>query len=285
MIINLVSNLDENFDLHKFNAYNHVVAYSLREALQELGHDVNMVKDHDVGSKTPVANHTIVISAIGMVNIRDRPLYRRILRSATEKKLCLWLDAAFAQWGEHFDRVLTVVPPYEDSSEKYRWVGYAADPELFYPDHQEKTVFVDSYMWGWYHGAHDWIYRCIQEVRSESEIRFLQPVPIYNKGSRAFWPEMINTFRSSHFHVTTQIGHFGLTNIEATTCGAQLVIHEDLDEPRSWPFDMPHVTWKTKEDLEEILATWPKLRENRRMAMEHTWLKVASRILEALIYD
>lgn len=282
MIINLVSNLDEDFDWHLFNAYNHVIAYSLRGALQDLGHEVNLVKDHDIGSYSLNADHTIVISAVAMTKIRDDPLTGKILRAATEGKLALWIDAAFPQWEPLFDRILTVVPPYSSSGDHCRWVGYAADPAIFYPEQEEKTVFVDSYMWGWYNGAHDWIYTLISNVLEDSGLKVLQPVPVYNKGSRATWPMMIRAFRASHFHVTTQIGHFGLTNIEATTCGAQLVIHKDLDRPRTWPFEMPHVTWSTREDLEEILATWPNLYENRQMATEHTWRKVASRVLEAL---
>lgn len=282
VVINLVSNLNENFDIHKFYAYNHTVAYSLREALLDLGHDVNMIKDHAICSEDPISDHTIVISAVAMNKIKNETFIAGILKHGTRGKLALWLDAAFPGWDEKFDQVLTVAPPYKGSSEKYRWVGYAADPTIFYSDQKEKTAFVDSYPWGWYEGAHDWIYRCIQQVLAESDVRMLQPVPIYNKGRRAFWPEMWEAFRASHFHITTQIGNFGLTNIEATTCGAQLVLHEDLNRPRTWPFEMPHVTWKTKEDLKEILATWPNLQENRRISMEHTWRKVASRVLEAL---
>lgn len=282
MILNLVSNIGPIFQVEKFNAYNHVIAYSLRRALLNLGHDVNLVKDHDVGSKTPPADHTIVISAIAMAKIRDEPLYGKILRSATEKKLVLWIDAAYPQWEPLFDRILTVVPPYKDSSDKYRWVGYAAYPDFFYPDQKEKTAFVDSYMWGWYGGAHDWVYRIIQEALEESGLRILQPVPIYNKSRRATWPEMIEAFRASHFHVTTQIGNFGLTNIEATNCGALLVLHETINEPRSWPFPMPHVIWETKEDLLEILARETDVEAVRSLVLEQTWNKVARRVLENL---
>lgn len=284
MIINLVSNLDENFQVEKFNAYNHVIAYSLRGALLDLGHDVNMVKDHSIKSiYPPIADHSIVISAVAMSMVRDEPHIKQALEASTRGKLALWLDAAFTQWFPYFDRILTVVPPYKTSNKKYRWVGYAADSILFRPQQKEKTAFVDSYMWGWYGGAHDWIYRCIQEALSESELRILQPVPVYNKGRRATWPEMIEAFRASHFHVTTQIGNFGLTNIEATTCGAKLVIHEDLNEPRSWPFEMPHVTWKTKEDLLEILARDTDVNAVRSQVLKHTWRRVTLRLLEGLL--
>lgn len=282
MRINLVSNLGENFDVKKFNAYNHVIAYNLREALLDSGHDVQMIRDHDNEVPFFKADHTVVISAVAMNKIHDNQGYKLMLRANTEGKFCLWLDAAFSQWGPYFDLIFTVVPPYKDSASHYRWVGYAADPAIFYPAHEEKTVFVDSYMWGWYGGIHDWIYRIIQEVLEDSGLRILQPVPIYNKGRRATWPEMIEAFRASHFHVTTQVGNFGLTNIEATTCGALLVIHENLNEPRSWPFPMPHVTWKTREDLEEILTKMPDIRENRIMALEHSWRRVALRLLEGL---
>jgi len=279
VIINLVSNLDEIFDVEKFYSYNHVIAYSLRRALLSLGHEINMVRDH--GDEAPQADHTIVISAVAMAKVRDNPEYKAMLREATQGILALWLDASFSGWDQHFDRILNVVPPYKDSSDKYRWVGYAAYPDLFYPDQEEKTVFVDSYPWKWYGGAHDWIYRCIQEALAESGLRILQPIKAYNQG-RAMWPEMIEAFRASHFHVTTQIGNFGLTNIEAITCGARLVLHEDLNERRSWPFLMPHALWETKEELLEILAREPDVDYVRSQALEHTWDKVVRRVLENL---
>ncbi|MCK5644969.1 MAG: hypothetical protein KAJ19_29485 [Gammaproteobacteria bacterium] len=281
VVINLVSNLDEDFDVDKFYSYNHTIAFSLRGALQELGHDVKMVKDHDIGSTTPLADHTVVISSVAMNKIRDDPLIGKILRAATKGKMALWLDAAFPHWEPLFDRILTGVPPYSSSGDHCRWVGYAADPALFYPEQDEKTVFVDSYAWGFHHGAHDWIFELIRDVLEDSGLNVIQPIETYNKG-RVMWPEMQRALRASHFHLTTQIGHFGLTNIEATTCGAQLVIHKDLDRPTTWPFPMPFTIWETAEELEEILASWPNLHENRQMAMEHTWEKVALRVLEAL---
>lgn len=169
MILNLVSNLDQLFQVEKFNAYNHVIAYSLRRALLDLGHEVNLIRDH--GNEAPQADHTVVISNVAMVKVRDNPEYKAMLREATRGKFTLWLDESYHGWDQHFDRILTVVPPYKDSSDKYRWVGYAAYPDLFYSDQEEKTVFVDSYMWGWYGGAHDWIYRCIQEALEESGLR------------------------------------------------------------------------------------------------------------------
>ena len=136
MRINLVSNLDETSAYQHLNAYNHIIAWSLREALQAAGHDAQFTPDRLV-ENVPRAEHTIVISNTAMNRIREDPAYLAAYRAATDGKLCLWLDGAFEGFEHPYDRVLTVAPCPGFVSSKFRQVGWAADPMRFRPEQTE----------------------------------------------------------------------------------------------------------------------------------------------------
>lgn len=281
MIINLVSNLGEDFNPDLILQYNTAITSNLKKALEEEGHDVNLVRDHT--DEAPKANHTIVISNWAMKKLRADPLYLIMLREATDGKLGLWLDAAFGGMDDIYDVVLTVTPPYLNSGPKFKWVGFAADPELFYPEQGLRpTAFVDSYAYGWHNGSFNHIFDTLQAVLKTSEVDVIQPILQYNTGKRIPWDQLAGLFRRCHFSIVTQLGHWGLTNIETATCGALLVIHKSMDRPNTWPCKLNHVIWETSTDLEEILKGPVDVETNRAQALENSWAKVVARIEEAL---
>ncbi len=281
MKINIVSNLGEGFNPDLILQYNTSIAFNLRKALKGAGHEINLVKDHD--NQAPKADHSIVISNWAMNRVRDDPRYLNMLREATDGKLGLWLDASFSGMDKLYDVVLTVTPPYEHSSPKFKWVGYAADPTVFYPEQDPRpTAFVDSYAYGWYGGEYDYVYDILKAVLDVSQIQVLQPIEQYNTGKRIPWPQLAALFRRCHFSIVTQLGHWGLTNIETATCGALLIMPKPMDRPHSWPCDLNHVFWENQADLEEILSRPVDIEANRAKALESTWEKVVDRLTEAL---
>ena len=281
MKLNLISNLGENYNPDLILQYNTAIAFNLKKILEETGHEVNLVNDH--ANEAPPADHSIVISNWAMNRMKDEPKYMETLRAATDGKLGLWLDAAFSGMDELYDVVLTVTPPYSTSSPKFKWVGYAADPTVFYPDQDLKpTTFVDSYAYGWYGGQYDYAYDILKAVFSVYQIQVLQPIKQYNTGRRIPWTQLAAIFRRCHFSIVTQLGNWGLTNIEAATCGSLLVIHKPMEREYSWPCELNHVFWENQFDLEEILSRHVDVEANRAKALENTWVKVVDRLMEAL---
>jgi len=280
MNFNIISNLTEKFDTNKFNAYNHVVTYELRKELQRRGHTVHLVRDHD-NRQPPQCDHTIAVSNVGMSKIRSNSHYRKQIRKSTKGKLCLWLDSDVGNWPD-YDLVFCVNLSHNRNPRKFRYVGWAAGPERFKSAQQQKTAFIDAYMWGWYQGRYDHIYETLREVTESLDISTIQLVIEYNKIRRATWNEMTEAFTKSHYYICTQIGNWGLTNIEAATCGALLVIHRDLDRPKTWPSPLNHKLWSTAEELREILTEPVDVQANRSKAMKNSWQKVVNRIMEAL---
>lgn len=277
MIFNLVSNLNENYDVTKFNAYNHTVTFSLMIALIKKGHEVNLIQD--TSDKLRNADHTIVISNFAINRIRKEPDYLKALRDVTSGKLCLWLDSDMGNW-PMFDIVFCVNYTGRELRQ-FTPVGWGVDPEVFFPEQQEKAVFVDSYMTGWYNGQHDHVYTKIENALKTLNIKVFQPVKQYNKG-RVTWTELINIFKRCSFYVLTQKAYWGITNLEAASCGCLLVVHKSLDCPNTWPSELNHVFWETENDLKQILSSTVEVFRNREIATKNSWETVVNKILETL---
>lgn len=280
MKINLVSNLDADSAYQHLQAYNHIIAWSLREALQEAGHEPMLVCDR-LERDIPHADHTIIISNTAMNRIHDEGWYQAEYRRSATGLFCLWLDGAFDGSEDPYDRVLTVAPVPKWVSPKFKQVGWAADPERFRPEQTEPTAFVDTYMYGWYNGQFDKIYDLMKEALQESGIKTLQPTAQYNQG-RIHWVDLQEIFRKSTYHIGTQLCHWGWTEIEAATCGSLLVFNRAIHRPDTWPSVLNHELWDTKEELIEILSRPVDVAANRARARENTWQKIVTRIEEAL---
>lgn len=279
MIFNLVSNLSEGYDPDLILQYNTSIAVSLKAALIKAGHYVTLVKDHD--DEAPTAGYTIVISNWAMNRVRDDPAYLPMLRRATRWKLCLWLDAAFGGMDAQYDTVFTVVPPYDYSGPKFRWAGFAADPDIFKSQQaSQPRAFIDSYAYGWHDGKYDYVFDIIKAVTKDMAVS--QPVEQYNEGRRIPRARLAEIMSYCHFSVVTQVGNWGLTNIETATCGALLVIHKDMNAEHTWPCELNHALWKSKYELEEILSRPVDVEANRAKALEQNWAQVVARIEGAL---
>jgi len=282
MIINLICNLGEDAEIGDLVAYNTVVAWNLRQSLTKMGVECRLVPERTLmENPPPKADHTIALSNIAMTRARDNRNYRAALRDSTRGELCLWLDASWVGWDNIFDHIFTVVPPFPGRSSKYLHVGYGADPAYLYPEQREKAVFLDSLMWGKYDGKYDYLYKLYTDVLQTIDLEVISPVPVYNKSRRLPWLEMQAERRKCHFFCVTQLGGFGLSRMEAATCGSLIVQPKKLYR-EEYTVDLNMKIWNTREDLIEILSSEVDVEANRLKALEHSWDKSASIIMKAL---
>mgnify|MGYP001061801150 CR=1 FL=1 len=300
MIINLISNLDETAKIDRLYTFNHVVAWSLREAFSERGVTCRLIRDRLMEEgELPMADHSIVISGIGMKLVRNNELCRGRLRAATRGKTTLYLDSDFGGWWKFFDCIFTVVKPLRKEPQ-YAYAGWGSNPKFFYPEQEEKALFIDSLMYNKYEGRFNEIYDTYKktlkipertlasgdplvQIVSNPNIKVYMPTPTYDKRHHLiFWPQMQEILRKCHFYCCTQLGESGLTRIEAATCGTLLVVPEELYRPRTMG-SLEHKIWSTKEELVNILSADTDIKAIRKRALEHSWSKTAGRILDALM--
>ena len=288
MIINLVSNLDEDAQLNDIYIFNHTVAWFLREALKKRGVKGRLVRDADLlHSMPPKADHTLVISGTGRhyvaglhsVGIKLGVDVRGKIQKTSSGKIGMYIDADYSQWFKHFNHIFTVVKPRKTSPKKCVYAGWGADPECFYPDQDERALFLDSYRYGTHKGRFDYVYDIYKEALTETDIKIYNPSPVCNRNLRVPFTEYLNIMRKCHYYCCTQLGESGLTRIEAATCGALLVVPAGLYRPKTMA-SLEHKIWNTKEELLDILSTDVDVKLNRRRALEHSWDKVAGRVLK-----
>lgn len=237
---------------------------------------------HHSWDQIPAADVTIVISNIGFKRAQRDLAWHKKLQEVTAGPLCLWLDSDFGNWQGVFDRVLVVNRRTKRNPKLFRWVGWAADPDVCKPYKNGNRVFVDPYMYGFYGNAFNDIYDQIKQVLKQLEnCSYVQPVPQYNRG-RVSWIQVTAEFCRCTHYLITQPDYWGWTNIEAATAGAQLVVHKRLDRPATWPTRLSHVLWETPEDVKRILETPVDAQANRDVALRNTWPDVVKRVLEAV---
>lgn len=286
MRINIVSTIKDSADPQDFWSYNQIVAYSLSEALRELGHETVLVDESLETKEKGVANHTVVTSSKVLQKIRVTPGYYKKLRASTAGCLCLWLDSDWNGWySSLFDRILVVCRQHSKQPTLFRYVGWAANPTMFKPKQQKNpAVYVDTYMTGFYNGCLDHVYTLIDSTLKhpslKGKVEVFQPITHYNNG-RVKWPAIAEYFCLSSFHIVTQPAFWGLTNIEAATAGALLLVHKDLVAPKTWPSPLRHCIYSSADELTQLLQQPVDVEANRRLAAENTWQKVAERCLEA----
>lgn len=274
-LINLISNLDEDAKLEQLYAFNQVVAWFLRDALEKLGHKCRFVKDHN--NTIPLADHSIIISAIATTKMRSKPVYYNAVRKATTGKITLYLDSDFHGWDKLYNSVFTVTAPLPSSSKKFIYAGWGADPTYCYPDQDEKTVFLDRHQNLSSHGQNQaQIWKTYQEVLPATGLKILHATRWMK------WFEIQSQFfRKAHYYCCTQLGESGLTRIEAATCGALLVVPKLLYRPRTMG-SLEHIIWETKEDLIAALKLETNPKEISEKAKKHSWNLVAQRIINRI---
>ncbi len=282
MIINLITNIEEDAGLNDLNAYNTVVAWFLREALQKRDIEGRLIQGRTLlTNPPPKADHTIVFTNLAMNYVRSNPDYLKMLRKTTKGTVDLWLDAPWKGWNKYFDYIFCVAKPHRTPPTPYIHVGFGADPRYLYPEQTEKAVFLDSLMWGKYHGKYDRLYKLYEDVLSDLDIKVYSPVPVYNKTKRLPWMEMQEIRRKCHFFLVTQRGGVGLGRTEAATWGSLIVQPKLLYRP--WlTIDVEMEIWSTREDLLKILEAPVDVSANRKKALEHTWDKAANRMINVL---
>lgn len=296
MIINLFSYNTETSAPDNLFSFNQVVAWSLRKAFSKIDVETRFVGDGQFWEgDIPEADHSIVISGFVMRTIRDNPTFHQKVRQATKRKMTLYLDADYAYWWKLFDHVFTIVKPIQPQAQ-YIYAGWGADPNIFYPDQDDKAIFIDSLMYGKYKGKFDTIYDDIKDVFNISEeqlagknpvtyktsvdgmeITIYLPIPLY-RGNKVPWSDFRHTQRKCHFYLCTQLGDGGLTRIESATCGSLLVVPKPFLRPRTMD-SMEHVVFETKQELIEILKEKTDPRAIQEKALGHSWDKVVERMM------
>lgn len=296
MIINLFSYNSETTTTNDLFAFNQVVAWSLREAFTKVGIETRFVQDGQFWEEEiPEADHSIVISGFVMKTMRNNSAFYQKVRQATRGKVTVYLDADYSGWWKFFDHVFTIVKPTR-SQAQYVYAGWGADPNIFYPDQDDKAVFIDSLMYGKYDGEFDGIYDDIKDVFHISEEQLYSknqviyettvdgitvtvyiPMPTY-RAFRVPWPDFGPIQRKCHFYICTQLGEGGLTRIESATCGALLVVPKPLFRPKTMA-PLEHVVYETKQELIEILKAETNTEKIRGKALEHSWDRVVTRML------
>ena len=280
--INLVSSLKEGDNpKSRWFTFNMTVAWFLRKAFEKKGVQCNFVNDRTLLLEEE-ADHTIVTSGMAMKFAREMPHYLKVLRKTTNGKLTVYLDADYKEWEKYFDIIFTVVELLPITSRTYyRYVGWGADPKYCYPDQDERAVFLDSLMHGYYDNKFNKIYDIYKKTLSALDLKVYNPWPRYHGSVRLLWYQVQELLRKSHYYCCTQLGESGLTRIEAATCGALLVVPRPLYRPRTMA-SLEHRIWDTEDDLIKILKTKTDPQAIRKKALAHSWDKVASRILKTL---
>lgn len=296
MFINLLSYNAEGATEDSLLSFNQVVSWSLHKAFMKAGVETRFVSDEQFWEEDiPEADHSIIISNFIMVAMRDNPLLYQKVRDATKGKMTLYLDADYAEWWKFFDYVFTIVRPTRQQTQ-YVYAGWGADPNIFYPDQDNKTVFVDSLMYGKYDGKFDGVYNDIKDVLNISEDHLqsntavtykttiakmeatvYMPTPRY-ENPRIPWIDFGPTQRKCHFYICTQLGEGGLTRIESATCGALLVVPKPLFRPKTMG-SLKHAVFETKQELIKILKKKTDPKEIRKKGLEHSWDRVVTRML------
>lgn len=274
-MLNLISNLDESVKLEDLRGFNAAVAWFLHKSFEKLGYPSRLVADRN--NNIPIADNTLMISAIGMVRMRTNPRYRAMVRRATKRKLAVYIENDIYV-GYPYDISFTVPPPHNPKG--FVWAGWAADPTHCYPDQAEKAVFLDK----------QYATRSIRTELAQIYHTYLRVLP--TTGAKIYrrdliirkmipWVDVQKIFRKCHFYCCTQYGEAGLTRIEAATCGALLVVPARLYKPRTMG-PLPHAIWRNEADLRRIMATKTDPQAISGQARKQTWELVVRRIMARL---
>jgi len=279
---NIYSGVKNESDPETFNSFNQIIAWELKNGLEQLGLDCNFVGMAQFKTGViPMAKHSIVTAAAVTVNFRQNPKLLEKVKAATKGRLCMYLDADLRGYEEMYDRIFTVVPPLGDAPPQFIYCGWAADPERFYPDQSKPALFMDTFVDTPKHKICKAVYRIYDEIVEETKLEVIRPFKYYNRSDRIPWPDHAALLRRSTFYCCTVNGESGLPRIEAATSGALLVVPTILFRARTMA-KLECRIWETKDELLDILSSKPDHQAIRAKAMKQTWTQVAMRIIGAI---
>ena len=124
-------------------------------------------------------------------------------------------------------------------------------------------------------------YQIYDSVLPKLDMKIYNPVPVHGSSRRLPYPDYQAILRKCHYFLCTQFGEGGLNRLEAAACGALLIVPAKLYRRRTMQL-LNHRLWYTEEELIEALNEDVDVEANRQRALEHTWDKVARRILDVL---
>jgi len=280
--INLVGDLHEDRRLDEITTPNQIYAWFLHKAFVESDVDVRLIPVSKLlEGMTPKADHTIVILSASSYVLKNWR-HTQKLRASTKGKLACYMNIDKLKRSRCFDYCFTQIGPVIHQPEKYICVGWGVDPDYSYPEQSEKAVFLDSKSLNPYHMKKgEKTYSTYDNVLSTLNMKVYNPVAIYSESKRLPYSDYQAILRKCHYFLCTQFGDGGLNRLEAAACGALLVVPAKLYRKRTMSL-LNHRVWNTEEELISILQEDVDIEANRQRALEHTWDKVAKRILGVL---
>ncbi len=246
----------------------------MHKSFEKLGYPSRLVSCL-TNKPIPVADNTLIIAATCMTKMRTNPRYIAMVRKATKRKVAVYIENDIYV-GYPYDISFTVPPP---RSKGFVWAGWAADPTHCYPDQEERAVFLDKH-YKTLGAEQARIYHTYLRVLPTTGAKIYRQDIIARKGSIP-WVEMQKIFRKCHYFCCTQYGEAGLNRIEASACGALLVVPARLYMPRTMG-PLPHAIWRTEAQLKKILTTKTNPQVISAQARKQTWDAVARRIMAKL---
>lgn len=285
MRINLISSLSEDSRLEAITSHNDVCAWFLHKALVEAGVDARLIKESRILKEVvPETDHTIVVSEAAYTRMRNEDRYTQRLRAPTIGKLTCYINTDKLKGNDRFfDYCFTHIGPVVYHPEKYICAGWGVSPDYSYPEQREKAAFLDSK--NTQPRKMRKIGKVLQiydRVLTKLDVKTHNLVVIYNKSGGLPYPNYQAILRKCHYFLCTHVGEGGLNWLEAAACGALLVVPRVLLRKRTLSL-LNHRVWSTEEELVNILQEDVNIEANRQRALEHTWDKVAKRILDVLI--
>ena len=285
MKINLIGNIYENSHLETITTSSEVHAWFLHKALVEDGVDARLIHVSKLlKGVLPKTDYTIVVLPMDFVCILEEGGYLQKLRLTTTGKVVCYMDTDKLRGDsdQSFDHCFTRIKPRSSCPEKYIHAGWGVDPDYSYPEQDEKAAFLDSKVLSpqMTQKAEN-IYQIYDNVLSKLDMKIYNPVVTYNRSKRLPYPDYQSILRKCHYFLCTHFGEGEANHLEAAACGALLVVPLKLYRKRSMKL-INHRLWHTEEGLIEALNEDVDIKANRQRALEHTWDKVAKRILDVL---
>lgn len=291
MKIAIISNLSEGARLVDLQGYNQVYAYHLQKELRAKGQTVELFSDKELPS-FPNADITIVLSATGIIKIRDTALGG--LAKAIMAKTRLY----------HLtDGPIRSIVPWAQSKDKGAYIGMGADPAVCYPD-QDTIPVVLFNAWNATVDRGQWddpvLNDCIdvlREIKSDGvEIWSLNvdldfadkviglPVKGQKKCGYVKWLEICRAYRKGWVFLDTTPKVIELGRVEAACCGNRLVtIGVESDDPREGLEHLRQSAFNDKETLfMKVVANLTDIGRAEAVADARSyfnWSDVADRVL------
>ena len=310
----------DEIDLSLLSTFTSIYTYYFRKILEEMGgFEIHMSYFQGENYEGPYYDEMELVEVehtIGLQNkvFKSRPALFERVRKITKGKVCAIGDHDWHLGPEDLlfhAREAQRDPPASQS----RWIGWGADPALFYPEKSERTltIFVD----GVYYAdtrkddlTEEILLHIIEKLPSEvgktdfsdfklrtigkeglTTINSADDAHAATRGGnpRIPYPELAKEIRGAHIFISGHSESMGLSALEACLSGAYLIIPKIFRKPFIKPDltrDLHHLYVEVGDDPIQIPweQVFDELDEGKSVAMaeDKTWHSVVSRVVEEL---